>query len=350
MKHLISKTVLVLLISIMVFTCKSEKKQDDSKVDKSSKVGQTKKAQELPNAFALKETSLYPEGIVYNDVTKKTYVGSYFKGKIITVDLDGNMNDFVTDETLVAVAGLVVDTKKNRLLVCNSDAGISARSDKSTTGQLAQVIAYDLTTGKKLKTINLGGLYPGGHFLNDLVQDTNGNTYVTDSFSPIIYKIDANDNASVLVSDTQFEVPQGAFGLNGIVYHNDGYLIVGRAFGGMLYKIPLNDPKNVQEITLNKSVNSLDGLLLTDNNTLALVSNYFAGPKFEETVYKIETTNHWASGNVTSTFTNLDGTYPTTLTEINSELYVNFGHFTELVNPESAPNDSFKLQKVIFSN
>jgi hypothetical protein len=260
------------------------------------------------------------------------------------------MSDFVIDETLVAVVGMAIDKTKNRLLVCNSDAGISLRSDASTTGILAEVIIYDLTTGEKIKTIDLSGLYAGGHFLNDLVLDTNGNIYVTDSFSPVIYKIDTNDDPSVFSTNSNFEVPPGTFGLNGIVYHSDGYLIVGKAFGGLLYKVPLNNPADVQEISLNANVNSLDGLLLINENTLALVSNYFAGPSFDEAIYKIETTNNWASGNVTDNFSDLNGTYPTTMTEISDNLYVSYGYFPELVDPNSIPNDSFNLQKINFDN
>ena len=334
MKNVLSKTMF-LFISLLILSCNN----DDGVV-----------AQVIPDSYPLQETSLYPEGIEYSDVTQKTYIGSYFKGKIITLDLDGNINNFVVDESLVAVVGMAVDHQNNRLLVCNSDAGISLKSDKSTIGQLAQVIAYDLTTGEKLKTIDLSALYPGGHFLNDLVLDEKGNIYVTDSFSPVIYTIDKNDTPSVFVSNSIFEVPQGAFGLNGIIYHNDNYLIVGRSYGGTLYKVPLNNPDDVQEITLNTNVNSLDGLLLTDNNTLILVSNYFAGPSFDEAVYKIETSNDWASGNITNTFTDLDGTYPTTLTMIKNGLFLNFGYFPELINPNSAPHDDFKLQKVKFSN
>ena len=251
---------------------------------------------------------------------------------------------------MVAVVGMEIDEKNNRLLVCNSDAGISLRSDPSTIGQLAEVIVYDLTTGTKLKIIDLSGLYAGGNFLNDLTLDEKGNIYVTDSFSPVIYKIDDNDIPAVFVSNPIFEVPQGAFGLNGIVYHSDNYLIVGNSFGGILYKIPLSNPNDIQEIALNISVNSLDGLLLTDDKTLTLVSNNFTGAPFDEAVYKIESSNAWASANVTSVFTALDGFYPTTLTEINNELYVNFGYFPELVDPNSAPNDNFKLQKINFSN
>lgn len=304
--------------------------------------------EDTPNTYTLKELSLYPEGIVYSDVTKKTYIGSYYKGKVVTLDLSGNMKDFIIDESLVAVVGIAVDVKNNRLLVCNSDAGISLRSSNSTIGQLAEVIAYDLSTGKKMKTINLNGLYQGGNFLNDLVLDNNGNIYVTDSFSPVIYKIDTNDNPSVFVTDARFEVPQGAFGLNGIVFHNDGFLIVGKSFGGILYKVSLSSPNNVEEIELNKTVNSLDGLLLTDDNTLALVSNNFTGAPFDETVYQIETSDTWTTASVTSMVTALEGIYPTTLTEIENDLFVNFGYFPELIDPNSAPNDNFKLQKIKF--
>jgi len=332
MKKLVSKLAFV-LVAVFIFSCSN----DDDVI-----------AQVIPDTYPLQETSLYPEGIVYSDLTKKTYIGSYFKGKILTLDLDGNMSDFIIDETLVAVVGIAVDEANNRLLVCNSDAGISLKSDPSTIGQLAEVIVYDLTTGAKIKTINLNGLYQGGNFLNDLVQDNNGNIYVTDSFSPVIYKIDTNDVPSVFVTHPDFQAPQGAFGLNGIVFHPDNYLIVGKSFGGLLYKVPLSDPNNVHDVTLSDSVNSLDGLLLSDNNTLILVSNNFTGAPFAETIYKIETTNNWASGNITNTVTDLDGTYPTTMTTIENNLFVNFGYFPELIDPNSIPHDNFKLQKITF--
>ena len=329
------KTItLLVFITLSIFSCN---KEDD----------QTQ-AQELPNLISLNETSLYPEGIVYSSTKQKTYVGSYFKGKIITVDLEGNLTDFVIDNSLVAVVGMAIDESNNKLYVCNSDAGISLKSDVSTVGILAEVIVYDLTTGEKIKTIDLSGLFAGGHFLNDLVFDANGNLYITDSFSPVIYKIDTNDNPSVLVTNSIFEVPQGAFGLNGIVYHPDNYLIVGKAFGGMLYKVPLNDVNNIQEIALDTNVNSLDGLLLTDNNTLALVSNNFTGAPFSETIYKIETSNNWTSANIANTFTDLEGSFPTTMTKIDNSLYVSYGYFPELIDPNSAPNNNFKLQKIIF--
>ncbi len=345
MKNLITKTLIIVILTTLMISCKSEKKQEPSAKEE-FKVEETTSIKELPNIYSLKELALHPEGIIYSDETKKTYVSSYFKGKVVTVDLDGKMSDFVTDENLVAVVGMTIDKTKNRLLVCNSNSGLSLKSKKETIGRLAQVIAYDLTTGEKLKTFNLASLYQGGHFLNDITTDDKGNVFVTDSFSPVIYKIDANDKASVLVNNKLFEVPQGAFGLNGIVYHKDNYLIVGKS--NKLFKVSLDDSKNIQEIILDKPINSSDGLLLIDDNTLALASNYFAGPKFEEAIYKIETANDWATAKVTGAFKDLAGFFPTTLTKIENEMYVSYGYFGDLVNPDSAPNDSFKLQQVPF--
>ena len=345
MKNLISKITVVVFVSLLIVSCKSNNEKES---DKTQEVKENKTGQDLPNTFALKELALHPEGIIYSNSTKKTYVGSYFKGKIVTVDLEGKMNDFVTDDALVAVVGMAIDQTKNRLLVCNANSGLSQKSKKETIGSLAEIIAYDLTTGKKIKTINLAGLHKGRHFLNDITTDGKGNAFVTDSFSPVIYKINTDDELSVLASDKLFEVPQGAFGLNGIVYHNDNYLIVGSM--GKLFKVSISSPKEVKEITLDKPINSLDGLLLVDGNTLALASNYFMGPKFDEAIYKIETTDNWATAKVTSVFKDLAGIFPTTLTKINKDVYVSYGYFGDLVNPESKPNDNFKLQKVKFYN
>ncbi len=300
-----------------------------------------------PDTILLNEASLYPEGIVYSESLKKLIVGSYYKGKIVTVDAEGNIANFISDPTLVSVVGMSIDESKNWLVVCNSDGGISLNSNATTSGRLAQVIVYDLTTGAKLRTTDLSGLYQGGHFANDIRTDNNGTCYITDSFSPIVYKISASGTASILANNTSFIPPQGAFGLNGLVFHPNNYIIVGMAYNGKLYKIPLDNPQNITEITLNTPVNSIDGLLLVDNNTIVLVSNNFTGAPFNEAVYKLTTTNNWTSATVTSTFTNLVGTYPTTVTKINTDVYVNFAYFQNLASGVN-PITTFKIQKVNF--
>jgi sugar lactone lactonase YvrE len=307
----------------------------------------TTPVKEWPETISLNEASLYPEGIVYSNELKKLFVGSYYKGKIVTVDVDGKLEDFVIDPSLISVTGMAIYPSKNWLVVCNSDGGISENSDQATTARVAQVIVYDLSTGAKIRTTDLMGLYQGGHFANDVRLDNSGNSYVTDSFSPLVYKIDASGNASILVNNSSFMPPQGAFGLNGIIYHPDNFLIAGMAYNGKLYKIPLDNPENVTEISVNAPVNSLDGLLLTDNNTLILVSNNFTGAPFDEAVYKLNTTDNWTSATVAGTFTNLAGVYPTTATEIDNKVYVNFAYFPSLA-AGGAPIETFKIQHISF--
>lgn len=298
-----------------------------------------------PGTISLNEASLYPEAIVFSNEMNKLFLGSYYKGKIVTVDKEGKLEDFIIDSTLISVTGITIFQPNNWLVVCNSDGGISENSAPETYGSLAQVIVYDLSTGAKLRTTNLSGLYQGGHFANDVKLDKNGNCYVTDSFSPLVYKIDPAGYATVLVNSPLFLAPQGAFGLNGIVYHADGYLITGMTYNGKLYKIPLSNPENITEISLSSPVNSLDGLLLADNNTLVLVSNNFSGAPFSEAVYKLTTTDDWATATVAGTFTNLEGVFPTSAAQIENKFYVSFAYFPTLASG-GEPVKIFKIQGV----
>ncbi|HBH06351.1 MAG TPA: hypothetical protein DDX92_07090 [Flavobacteriales bacterium] len=302
---------------------------------------------DLPEEILLKETALYPEGIAYSSGLDKILVGSYYKGKIVQVDLEGNITPFASDDNLVSVVGLAIDEKNERLIGTNSDSGLGEKSQSSTTGVLAEVFAYDLNSGERVMSVDLSGLYLGGHFINDVALDEDGNIYATDSFSPVIYKIDEQGKASVLVSNDAFIPPQGAFGLNGIVYHPDGYLITGLAYNGELFKIPLSDPGQIQSIDVNQSVNSLDGLLLIDNQTLALVSNNFTGAPFNETVYQLKSATNWETATVQSAYLADEGSFPTTLTSIDGSVYVNYGYFQGLVSAGD-PVEVFNINKVLF--
>lgn len=330
MKKFIKSITLVALASVVLVSCLKNDPEP------------------LLESYIINEANLHPEGIAYSSSQEKIFVGSYRLGKIMMVDLEGNTSEFVDDDALITAVGIKVDDTGNRLVVTNSDLGLSIKSDPSTIGQIGQILIYDLTTGNKTKTIDLASLFLGGHFLNDLTIDNSGNIYVTDSFSPVIYKIDINGNGSVLVNNPLFQAPEGAFGLNGIVYHPDNFLIVGMAHNASIYKVPLNNPDNVQLITLNQNVNSLDGLLLDDDNTLLLASNYFQGPEFDEAIYKIETTNNWSSGSVTSSTKNFIGEFPTTMTHVNDATFVSVGFFRDLVDPTSPVVSTFTLQKIKF--
>ena len=91
-----------------------------------------------------------------------------------------------------------------------------------TRGKLAAVATYDATTGAPRAYYDLSSLDPGAHLANDLVLDARGNAYVTDSFAPVIYRIDTKGHASIFARDARFKTGEG-FNLNGIAMHRGGY-------------------------------------------------------------------------------------------------------------------------------
>jgi len=300
----------------------------------------------LPSSIEVNAPKLHPEGITYHDKSKRFFLSSIYEGKIISVNHEGVIKEFAKDESLVSTIGMHVDKKNNRLVVCNSDSGFGVKSTKETTGRLAQVLMYDLSTGDKLQTVDLASLYQGGHFANDLTFDEVGNIYVTDSFSPVIYKIDTKGVPSILLENELFRAPQGSFGLNGIVYH-DNFLIVARADVGKLYKVPLDNPNNIKEIVLDGVVNSVDGLLLQKDKSLILVSNNFSAAPFDEAVYKIQTTDNWNSGSIKAVRKIKGNVFPTTVTEVGDSVFVNYSYLPDLVmkKPDVA---QFKIQRIEF--
>ena len=82
--------------------------------------------------------------------------------------------------------------------------------------------------------------------MNGITVDGAGNAYVTDSFSPVIYKIDPAGVATVFLTDDQFT--GAGINLNGIVYHPKGFLLAVKKNSGALYRIPLDDPRRFARV------------------------------------------------------------------------------------------------------
>ncbi|HHC78728.1 MAG TPA: hypothetical protein ENK46_02510 [Flavobacteriia bacterium] len=303
---------------------------------------------QLPDEVLVKSPGLYPEGLVYDHKTESFYTTSVAQGKIVKVTKDGKVTVFADDKDLVSTIGLEIDVKRNRLIVCNSDPGASSKSSEATKGKLATVVFYNLKTGKREKYIDLAAIAPqGGHLANDVTIDDNGNLYITDSFSPIIYKISNKGKATILINDERLAAPAGTFGLNGLVYHPDGFLIVAIYNGGKLFKIPLNKPSDLKEIGLgDKPFPTIDGVLLLDDNTIALVCNNLSGADFPSAVYKVNTNNNWVSANTIAVF-KTGNTFPTTLTKAGNDVFVVYAKLQMLFGGKPAVQE-FEITKVKF--
>jgi len=160
-------------------------------------------------AFIIPEKGLVPEGLAYDSETKTFYIGSVYRRKIIAINAAAKIREFSgTADGLWSVMGMKVDKRRHQLWVCTA-GHLQMENPKPGDDGRSGVFAYDLTTGKLSKKY----LIPSDgkkHWLGDLVLDSRGNVYASDSLSPAIYVIrSGNDRIEPLCSGEPFLNPQG---------------------------------------------------------------------------------------------------------------------------------------------
>ena len=291
-----------------------------------------------PAVITFTKAALYPEGIDYDANGKRFLVTSLHEGIIGAVSDDGKYQVFAQDPKMVSAIGIRIDAARDRVLVCNSDAGASIHTKKESQGKLAGLAAFQLSTGKLINYVDLakvGGT--GGHFCNDIAVDGTGNAYVTDSFSPIIYKVDPNYTASVLITDKAFTGP--SFNLNGIVV-KDNFLLVVKMNSGQLFKIPLDNPKAFTEVSLPQKLDGSDGLLWGSDGSLIVIANNNAhiGIKASKdplnAVFRLTSNDNWKTATISGKASTGD-VFATTGVMRDGKIYVLYAMLHVLFNPET---------------
>lgn len=289
----------------------------------------------LPSKITVPQASLSPEGIQYDETNKRFIVSSRTQGRIGIVQDDSTYTVLADNPRLVSTIGLNLDASRQRLLVAVSDIGVNTtRSTAATLRKLAALAIFNPTSGALLSYVDLGGLRPTlSHFANDIAVDSQGNSYITDSLSPIIYKVDAQGVATVFLENSQLSGGTG-FGLNGIVFHPDGYLLVAKSNDGTLFKVPIANPASFTTVTTTQSLVGADGMLLLDPTTLLVVAGS------QSTVFRMTSSDAWATTRSSGSFAT-GAVSATTITRRNStEAYVLY--------PYTAAAPRFAITKVSF--
>jgi len=285
---------------------------------------------------------VYPEGIAFNNKTQTAYVSSVRTGTIGSVDAQGKYKEVFADKGLKSSFGMKVDEKRNHLWVCVGDPNYSVYKDSTTFGKMARVVVIDLATNQKISDTDLSSLFRGRHFLNDITFDDKGNAYVTDSFSPVIYKIDTKGNAILWAQSALFK--SKFIGLNGIAYHPAGFILAAQNGDGCVLKIDMKDPRRVQKVKIGTFFPGADGLWVDAEQNLILVQN-----KGVNKVFKIASTDRWETARVvaatpsTELFQN-----PTTCGLYKGGIYVLNAKLNELSDSSVRPSDAFSFQRVVF--
>lgn len=250
----------------------------------------------IETAFTIKEKDLIPEGITYDNKENAFYVGSIHKRKIVKIESNGKVSDFITEKEngIYNVLGMKVDVKRRILWVC-SYAGDGFTGEKGNAG----IFKYNLVSGKLIKKYLLDNK-TDKHLFNDIVITSAGNAYFTDTETGKIFSIDNNkDSLKVFINCGVFNRPNGIAlspdERNIFVSDDKGIHVVdmngkvkelkhpaGVATGGIdglyFYKNSLVavqndfDPQRVVRFVLNKNCDSIEKMiLLCQDNPLVFI-------------------------------------------------------------------------------
>jgi sugar lactone lactonase YvrE len=278
----------------------------------------------------------YPEGMTYSGQLDRFLVSSITQGKVGAVSTTGQYSDLVTAPELISAMGMKVG--QGKLFVCNGDQGVSTKSSPQTTRQTAELLVFDIASRQLERRTVLHTLIPAEqpNLANDVTLAPDGTAYVTDSFSPVIYKVTRDGQASVLLrDDVRFTSP--TFGLNGIVYHPNGYLIVANTGQSKLYKVDLQNNNAVSEVTGTGALPG-DGLMLL-NNDLYVVTG--GGTR----VAQVRSTDNWQTASIVKTDEN-GYSMATTNVAVNGRIYTLNARIGEI---SAAMGDASKLQSRDYS-
>jgi hypothetical protein len=160
-------------------------------------------------AFTIPEKGLITEGIAYDPSSETFYISSVHKRKILSVGKDGAAKNFATErDGLWSVLGMKVDARRRRLWVTSAAIPQMENYREEENGRAA-IFKFDLGTGKLLKKYELPNR-PDKHLLGDLVINSAGDVFTTDSVSPALYRIDhVKDELEVFIKGEPFVSMQG---------------------------------------------------------------------------------------------------------------------------------------------
>lgn len=259
----------------------------------------------LPNGFQ-------PEGIVIGE-GNTAYAGSLADGDIYTVDLRTGAGEILLEGPGTPAVGLDFDRRTGYLFVSGGPNG-DGRIYNTDTGDL--VTSYDF----------------GGGFVNDVIVTPTA-AYFTDSFMPVLYKVElsaagAPSAASTLPLSGDFVFVPGGFNTNGIVATPNGNgLIIVHSSRGELYFV---DPQTGETSLIDlggDDANNGDGLLLVGRK-LFVVQN------FANQIAEFQLSRNYTSASLRQIITDDDFDIPTTADNMGARLYAVNARFSTTPGPD----------------
>jgi len=241
----------ILFLSVIIISCNpgSEQKQSNTGEGKSE------------IAFVVDEIDLIPEGIAYDSKTRRFFLSSKNKDKVIAVNQDGKHTDFIKtrQDSILGSLGLKVDVERRRLW---------AVSNRLFGEQKVSVVhVFNVDSGELIKRF----FAPSDqqYHLNDLVITNEGGVYITDTQSSYLFHVPPDlSKLGVFMVDSLIIWP------NGITISPDNSLLyVESDYNGILI---INLIENtIQKIgnPMKVETGGIDGLMYYKNSLVGIANS-----------------------------------------------------------------------------
>jgi SMP-30/gluconolaconase/LRE-like protein len=150
-------------------------------------------------AFTIEESDLFPEGIAYDSRRKEFFLGSTHKRKIVRCTPAGECQPLTKEnqDGMGEILGLKTDP---------TNGSVWAASNGSVESGLFH---YAVPSGKLIRKYSLNRK-PDGHLFNDLVINSRGDVFVTDTQAGTVYWVSrATDRLDVLIPSRKVTAANG---------------------------------------------------------------------------------------------------------------------------------------------
>ena len=247
-------------------------------------------------AMVIPQKTLHPESIAYDSATESFYLSGFHLRKIVKVDKEGKVSDFIEEAQggIWAVSGIKIDTNRRLLWATTVAAPQMIDFEEKEEGQTG-IFKYDLESGNLLKKYVLKE--EEAHWLGDLELHPNGDVYATDSKQSYIYCIKTeSDSLEKYISHPKF------VSLQGITFNVPASSLFVADYRNGIFKIDLE----TQEIRMlsplkEVSLKGIDGLYFYDNSLITIqnglrpmrvMQHYFSEDEFTFSEIEILDHNH----------------------------------------------------------
>ncbi|WP_136467841.1 SMP-30/gluconolactonase/LRE family protein [Flagellimonas onchidii] len=202
------------------------------------------------------EKDLIPEGIAIHPQSKKVYINSLAKNKIVRCNLDGSSpENFIKSNEFGYLSGFGMTIKGDTLFALGNT--LPKINNKSI------LLLLDVSSGKLIKSypLNISDFI----YLNDIAIGSDGKIYITDSESNNIYTVNTStDKLEIFYSNDEVKHS------NGITISEDDQLLYLASYTSGIRILDL-DTKTL--INQPNDIKGIDGMKFYNNSLIAIVNS-----------------------------------------------------------------------------